>query len=297
MTIKHLVISGGGSIGFQFIGALKYLNENNYWNIETIKSIYSTSVGSIIGVFLCLKYDWDTILTYIIERPWQDLFKLSGKQIIDAYINKGLYNKKIIDIVFKPLLEAKDLSLNITLKEFYEYSNIELFIYTFELNSFKTIEVSFHTYPDLSLMTAISMSCAVPGIFMPIIEENKCFIDGGVMANYPLSHCLQNHNLIDKKEILGLKYNIDEKNFNGCNITKDSTILDYILAFSSNAMNFITNSSKCETIINELIFTIDESPLSIHYIKKTIKSLEMRQSFLEQGYKVAEDYLNINKSS
>ena len=30
MTIKHLVLSGGGAAGFTVYGALKYLNKNNF---------------------------------------------------------------------------------------------------------------------------------------------------------------------------------------------------------------------------------------------------------------------------
>ena len=39
MTIKHLVLTGGGPIGFVEYGALKYLTEKNYIIYENIKSI------------------------------------------------------------------------------------------------------------------------------------------------------------------------------------------------------------------------------------------------------------------
>ncbi len=141
MPIKHLVIAGGGPIGLQFLGALEHLNENAFWKIQDIESIYATSIGTIIGAFICLKYDWPTLNKYIIDRPWHDAFKLNGKQIFDAFYNKGLYDKKLAEIVFKPLLEAKDLSLNITLNKFYEYSKIEFHLYTFELNKFETVDI------------------------------------------------------------------------------------------------------------------------------------------------------------
>jgi predicted acylesterase/phospholipase RssA len=172
MPIKHLVIAGGGPIGLQFLGALEYLNEQGFWNFEEIESIYATSIGTFLGAIICLKYDWSTLNKYIIERPWHDAFKLNGKQILDAFYNKGLYDKKVIEIVFKPLLEAKDLSLNITLKEFYEYSKIEFYFYTFELNKFETTEISYKTHPDLLLMQAIHMSSALPGIFTPTCIGN-----------------------------------------------------------------------------------------------------------------------------
>ena len=204
MPIKHLVVAGGGPIGLQFLGALEHLNEEGFWNFEEIESIYATSIGTFLGAIICLKYDWSTLNKYIIERPWHDAFKLNGKQILDAFYNKGLYDKKVIEIVFKPLLQAKDLSLNITLKEFYEYSKIEFHLYTFELNKFETTDISYKTHPDLLLTQAIHMSSALPGIFIPTILDSGCYIDGGVMSNYPLSYCLQNHE--NEDEILGITF-------------------------------------------------------------------------------------------
>lgn len=295
MTIKHLVISGGGSIGLQFLGILEELHVKEFWKLEEIESIYATSVGTLLGTMICLNYDWETINNYIVNRPWHDIFKLSGKQIIEAYYNKGLYDKKIIEIVLKPLLEAKDLSLKITLKEFYEYSNIDLHIFTFELNAFKTVELNHELTPDILLVDAISRSCAIPGVFMPICIENECFIDGGVMANYPLSFCLRDHTV--KEEILGLNYTIcknepttdhmenNEPATKKTNIiTKDSSILDFILRFSMNAMNFITNSIPSVQIPHEIVCKIEESPM---FLKESIYSAEKRKELIEKGYTIA----------
>ena len=121
MTIKHLVISGGGPLGLRYLGVLEKLEQQSFWKFDEIESIYTTSVGSIIGAFICLKYEWDTLNKYIIERPWNDAFKFNVKQICDSYYNKGLFDKKLAEIIFKPLLQAKDLELNITLKEFYDF--------------------------------------------------------------------------------------------------------------------------------------------------------------------------------
>ena len=134
MPIKHLVISGGGPLGFRYLGALQKLEQDGFWHLDDIETIYGTSIGAIIGAFICLKYDWETLTKYIIERPWHDAFKVNPKQIFDSYYNKGLFDKKLAEIIFKPLLEAKDMTLNITLKEFYDFSKIDLHIFSFELN-------------------------------------------------------------------------------------------------------------------------------------------------------------------
>ena len=47
--IKHIVINGGGPSGLLSYGALKYLFENDFVNIENIKSIYGTSIGEYLA--------------------------------------------------------------------------------------------------------------------------------------------------------------------------------------------------------------------------------------------------------
>lgn len=291
MPIKHLVIAGGGPMGLCFLGALQYLNKENFWNIEHIESIYATSIGTIIGAFICLKYDWETLNKYIIDRPWHEAFKLTGKQIFEAYNKKGLFDKKLAEIIFSPLLKAKDLEVNITLKEFYDFSKIDFHLYTFELNKFETLDISYKTHPDLSLLQALTMSCGLPGLFMPVFMDNGCYIDGGLMWNYPINYCLNNHS--NQEEILGINrkdYEDIENNGNSI-IDENSSILDFIVGFSVNAMNYISKSVKKDNIKNQVTCYSDGKELTLDIIKESVKSKEMRKDWLLKGEKYAEEFL------
>ena len=75
---------------------------------------------------------------------------------------------KVFENAFKPLLDAKDLSIHITLKEFYMYSKIELHFYSFEINQFKTEDISYLTHPELSLIDAVMMSSSLPILVTPV---------------------------------------------------------------------------------------------------------------------------------
>ena len=299
MTIKHLVISGGGPLGLRYLGALEKLEKESIWKLENIVSIYGTSIGSIVGAFICLNYDWETLNKYIIDRPWNDAFKLTARQILDSYHNKGLFDKKLTEIIFKPLLEAKDLNIDITLKQFYEFSKIDFHIFTFELNKFETVELSHTTHPDFSLLSALTMSSALPGIFMPTIIDNKCYIDGGVMCNYPLNHCLRDH--INKDEILGIKFLRDEENgcFKNIEVTTNSSLLEYVICSTINCMNFIRDTVKIENIDNTVICYILENPLTIDFIREVIKNKELRREWIEMGEKDAIPFISkfVNTSS
>ena len=76
MTIKNIVLSGGAYKGFYTVGALKHLSSENFYDIDDIENIYGVSVGSLIGLLLCLKLEWSDVLENIIYRPWENLFNL-----------------------------------------------------------------------------------------------------------------------------------------------------------------------------------------------------------------------------
>jgi hypothetical protein len=289
------------------MGAVEHLNTAGFWLRENIESIYATSIGTFVGTIVCLNYDWETINKYIIERPWHDVFKLNGKQIMDSFYLKGLYNKKIIETTFKPLLEAKDLSVNTTLKEFYEYSKIEFHLYTFEQNKFEVVDLSYKTHPELTLVQAIFMSSAIPGLFVPTIIDNGCYIDGGIMANYPLSYCIannlekekekdeKNESKIDfKDEILGVTFFRDFSKpdaFKNNVINDESSVLEFAIGFFINAMNYIALTVKRETIKYQIECKNDEQFLTIDIMKEAVNSQELRRNWIEKGYEDAKSFL------
>ena len=89
MPIQHIVLSGGGPIGLAHLGALKELEKSNIWKLSDLKSVYGTSAGGILGLLLCLKYDWDTAIDYFVKRPWANAFKIKPEDIFNVYQKKG----------------------------------------------------------------------------------------------------------------------------------------------------------------------------------------------------------------
>jgi len=291
MTIKHIVISGGGPLGFRFLGALQKLEKENFWKIDNIESIYGTSVGSIIGAFICLKYDWDTLNKYIIERPWHESIKINPNQILNFYANKGIFDNDFFKIMFKPLLEAKNLSLNITLKELYYFSNIDFHIFSFNLNKFETIDLSHSTHPDLKLLDALHMSSAVPGLFTPFIDNDICYIDGGIKHNYPINYCLKDHP--NKDEVLSIKlfYKTEDGNPLKAKVKPDSSLFDFICVFTINTMLYIRDTIENEDVENKITCYIDINPFNLDFFMEVFSNSELRKNLLETGEKDALDFL------
>ncbi len=285
MTIKHLVISGGGPIMIQILGSMQHLENNRFFNISDIESIYGTSAGAIVAVLIALKYDWDTIVDYIIKRPWKDVFHLKIQNIFDAYNRKGIFDVKIIEKCFKPLFDAKDIPLNITLSDFYKLTNIDIHMFTFEINQYCIHDVSHKTHPDLKLMTAIQMTCGIPILMTPVILDDKCFIDGGIECNYPLNHCIESGKCID--EILSFKNKYNDTNII---ITESSSLLDFILNFIFKAVFSINKDNNQTLIKNELICSTEK--MSFNSLKNSLSDIEIRKSLFNDGIECAKLFLS-----
>ena len=283
-TIKHLIISGGGPTIIQTLGSLQYLYETTFIQIDKIESIYATSAGAIIAVIMCLKFEWQTIFDYIIMRPWNEVFPINMSSILDTYINKGIFNIATFEKCMKPLFDAKDISCNITLLEFYEYSKVEIHFFTFEINVFELVDVSYKTHPDLSLLTALHMTCALPVIISPVFVDGKCFIDGGIMVNYPLNKCSHS----EKDEILGFKNKYE--NYNASNVIEaNSSLLDFLLNFVFKLIYNLSADETQPTIKNEIVF--DCKMMTITNLSEALNSVEHRKQLWESGRETTKLFL------
>jgi predicted acylesterase/phospholipase RssA len=299
-TIKHLVISGGSVNGLFMYGALKHCHQQNMWKHSNLTSIYATSVGSILATILCLDFDWETVDNYLVHRPWQNVFSVTGELLFGAYAQKGLFNADLITEIFKPLFAAKELSLKTTFAEFYARFPIDLHFFSFDLNAFVPVDISHATFPDLPVLTGIAMSSALPGMFAPVFlpdvlgKDKCCFIDGGIRLNYPVSECLRQHP-DDLENILGVTVQITkaqpDKNTNkneDSHITKDSNILEYFIEFASKINQFINSLAEKVELPHEIRCASCVDVFDFDTYRQIIESSDLRKEWIEKGEKDAE---------
>ena len=288
MPIKHLVISGGGPTLVQALGAIQYVEQQKFIDLSNIETIYGTSAGAILGTLICLKFDWETINDYIIKRPWHEVFPINIQKIFDAYTKKGIFDIKTIEKIFKPLFSAKDLSLDISLQDFYEYSKIELHFFAFDINDFKIEDISYKTHPNISVIIALQMTCSLPVLVAPVCIDNKCYIDGGIVCNYPLNKCLE---LYNQDEILGIKNQYDKNDSN--RVDSNSTMLDFLMSFVFKMIQNMDTGGKQTVIKNEIICKADF--LSIDYLKTALYSIDVRKELFNSGIEFAKEFLSLNQ--
>lgn len=287
MTIKHLVLSGGGAAGFTVYGALKHLTKEKFIDLNNIESIHASSAGSIIAALILLADDWDILDDYILKRPWDKLINIDPTSLLNLWQKKGIFDENMIKEVLSPFLQAKEFDNNITLKELYDKNNVEFFMYTTNLNSLEleTISLSYKTHPDLKLYKAITMSSALPLMFMPINDNSNCYIDGGLLNNFPLNDCLNLNNNVD--EILGIKIIVNKDNLDYVN---NETLLPMYLYNIIIKMYRLINKNKLQSSITNIVNCYIENN-SFSRWSDAVVNMSVRQDYINIGEESAKYFL------
>ena len=284
--IKHLVIPAGGLHFFILYGILKHLNIEGTWKLENITSIYGTSCGALLAFILSMNLEWEYIDNYLINRPWHTVYEVTPDMFINAIQAKGLINPEYLLTFFKPLLQAKEWDENITLKELYDKTKIDLHFYATRLDNFTVSDINHITEPDIPVLKAIYMSATLPPLLQPIKWNDIPYIDGGVIAPNPIQECISQTNSLD--EILSFKLMYKDEQFN----FEEATIFTYLQKIITNLVTF-TQVKHIDTP-HQIIVEFN----NLYKLSYTdyLKDKELRKQSIEEGYTYAKLYLSYNTS-
>ena len=201
---------------------------------------------------------------------------------MQAFEKRGIFGIDIMEKMLGPLFAGKDISMSITLKEFYDLNGIDLYMFTTELNKFKLCKMSHTTHPDWRVIDAVYASCALPIIFAPLIRDDDCYVDGGMMSSYPMKSCLDDGN--DPDKVFGIK-----KFFSGNEpIRKTSSLFDYLMILLKNAVALL-NGYEVGLIKSEII--LDGDHTTIENMLSLASSREEREANIELGATIFTDWL------
>lgn len=185
--IDTLCLSGGGTKGICYIGAIKFLEENNYINLCQIKTFLGTSVGSILCFFFSIGFSTNELKEFVLQF---DFCKFEPKvDSIYFLSNYGLDNGEKIMTAVKTFLFEKFKIYDISFKELYEKTKKELKIFSTNYTKSRSELFSYKCSPNLSVIDAIRMSISVPFLFTPVKYNDCIYIDGGITNNFPIRYC------------------------------------------------------------------------------------------------------------
>ena len=156
-----IALSGGGARGFAHLGVLKALAANDI----PIDLVSGVAAGSFVGGALAAGMSVDEILDVGQKISW---FSLAGF----SYSPRGLLSSAAMGTFIEkhfPATKFEDLKL--------PFAAVACDLETGE-------EVVLRDAGDLAF--AIRASCAIPGVFVPMIDEQgRSLIDGGAATPMP----------------------------------------------------------------------------------------------------------------
>ena len=303
-----LVLSGGGAKGAAHIGVLKVLEKYQV----PIDIIVGTSVGSIVGGMYSVGYSPDEIEKTVLNLKFNSLltnskdrnlknieekiendkypFTMSIDKNLKLSFPMGILNGENIYLQLKDIFSRAE-----NIKNFNELP-IEYRAITTDLQTGKEVILS-----DGDLAIATFKSMAIPSFLEPIKDENKFYVDGGVVNNFPIDVALSlGADIIIAVDITAETSKINEKS----NLV---TILDKLATYNGNRKTethkkladllIVPDVKDHDTIdfgnLNELVVAGEDAAEKYGYILANLSSPKDFKKIKDKALK--EEPIQINK--
>lgn len=156
-----LVLGGGGTRGFAHVGVIKALEVQGIFP----DIIVGTSVGSAIGALYAAGYSGFQLQE--ISIPMKE------ERVIDwSWPNRGLFTGKPLQTFINQAVKQAPLE-----KLRRTFAVVATDLASGEKVVFRTGNTGM----------AVSASCAVPGVFQPVVINGRSYVDGGLVRPVPVS--------------------------------------------------------------------------------------------------------------
>ena len=175
--IENLVFSSGGIMGYAFLGAYKYLDENN--KLDNLKQLIGCSIGSMMSLCISLGYSSSEIEKISCAIDFSKIVNIENN-LLDIINNYGYDNGEYLIKIIKVLIKQKTGNPDLTFREHFEIFNKKLIIVGCNVNKNQDEYFNYKTQPDMKIWEAVRISCGIPIIFTPYKYNNCLYVDGAL---------------------------------------------------------------------------------------------------------------------
>lgn len=242
-----LALSGGGARGFAHLGVMKVLVENNI----PIDMIAGTSAGSIMGGAYASGMSIDEIIAMSAKAGWTNLTRPSMSPI--AMLSNAPMGRFLASHF--PVTRFEDMKI--------PYAAVACDLARGE-------EVVLKDKGDV--IFAIQASCAVPGVFAPMTDENsRMLVDGGVTTITPTEAVRH----LGADVVIAVDLLACGSNFRG----KPRTALGMIL---QSAMVFLSAASKNKSYSADVVIEPQIAHLRADEIGKRLEFIALGEAIARE---------------
>ena len=189
-----VVLSGGGAKGAAHIGVLKVLEEAGI----PIDYISGTSMGAIVGGLYSIGYTAHELDSMVRNQNWMYLLSdkvyrynlpfseknFSEKYLISFPISR---NKKIkVPLGFVSGQNIYNLFTDLTIG-YHDSISFDKLPIPFACVSANMVDGKSVVMNKGILADAMRASMAIPGVFLPVVQDSMILVDGGLSNNFPVN--------------------------------------------------------------------------------------------------------------
>lgn len=188
-----LVLAGGGAWGFAHVGVLRVLEDNNI----PISYVTGTSIGSIIGGLYSMGYSVDDLEKLIYSTDWLNILNDTIERKDIGAASKSIFQDYLLEFSIK----EKNISLpgGIIEGQKIDYLFSQLHWDAKNITDFTQFPIPFKCVAtDIKtgnpvvlgsgdITDSVRASMSIPGVFSPIIIDDKILVDGMFSMNLPVS--------------------------------------------------------------------------------------------------------------
>ena len=266
-----LVLSGGGIKGLYYIGVLRLFEESNI--IKNIKTFAGSSIGSLFCLLMLIGYSSQELEELFCLLNLSQLKQINSSNFFSYF---GLDSGNKIYWFLEKILYGKHFNKNITLKELFDITQKKLIISGVCVDDKECYYFSHETHPDMNVRIAIRISMSMPFYFVPVLYNDKLWIDGGIMDNYPMQ--LFNDML---EKTVGIYIQSEKKKYDIKNIE------DYLISI----YDCFNKGYYIKSSVNYKNNTVIINPDKINNIIQTNIPNDMIKEIINDGYMQTKKYL------
>jgi len=273
MKTDVLIIGPGGLKGYLALGYLDAMYKNELKNFNNIKYYCGISIGSIISLFLIMKYNPRKICDKF--NKFNILKNIKLDNIYNFVNKKGICSLNDIKESLKSEI-MKKYGTNLTLMGLYNLTKKNLITVTYNLTKQKGEFLDKNNNPNMKCVDAIINSISVPFLFENCYYNNNIYIDGAFFNSYPVEYFNDDYHKITLISLLDdIKNNSEQNNID---------FMDYI----NRILNTLTiqNINYDNENVNHIILKTDLKNIIGLPISNIEKGLLFGQGFNHYGNKI-----------
>tara|TARA_B110000008_G_scaffold249176_1_gene261712 strand:- start:351 stop:1232 length:882 start_codon:yes stop_codon:yes gene_type:complete len=176
--IHYIVFAGGAARGVVYASALDQFKIMTNYNFDTqLKGCAGTSIGAFFASALCTNKSMESILNIARTMNLMDLVSIDISNIFSSWsVDSGTrlhdwLRTYLGDFTFEDVKQKFGKVLKIAVSDISGCNSV-IFQHT--------------THPTFLIAEAVYMSMSIPFLIPPNIINNKMFVDGGIMNNFPI---------------------------------------------------------------------------------------------------------------